>query len=143
MAVKTIEIRVCDKCNKNLVGRLTYRKCPCCGGEVCLACIDKANAKEKPKEKKLKEKPTTAPPEETDSITPEEAKGVDISTFKTKVGQDGKDHEVSMGGVGIVCGNLKKGCQDLLLALNIDQAYVENAPDSDGKKLLLSILQEE
>ncbi len=137
MAVKTIEIRVCDKCNKELVGRLTYRVCPCCDAEVCLACIEKANSKQKPKERKTKEKPITAPPVETSDTTP-----VDISTFKTKVGQDGGDYEVSMGGIGIVCGNLKRGCHDLLLALNIDEEYVENSPDSDGKNLLLSILKE-
>lgn len=59
MSKRTVILTICDKCEKELTGRLTYRTCPCCGKDVCLACIDKEGAKHKPRERKEKAESTT------------------------------------------------------------------------------------
>ena len=52
MSIK--QILVCDKCGKELKGRLTSRKCPCCGADICLECMEAANKKEEPEKPKRK-----------------------------------------------------------------------------------------
>ena len=59
MSIKTIKVTVCDCCFKELTGRLTFRTCPICDKDVCLSCIDKENAKHKPRERKPKFEPLT------------------------------------------------------------------------------------
>ena len=54
MSIKTIEIHICDKCEKEIKGRLTTKKCPCCGKEFCLECYEKANPGEKPTRERRK-----------------------------------------------------------------------------------------
>ena len=60
MGKRTVEIRFCDCCSKELVGRLTFRTCPLCHKDVCLACIEKENTKHKPRERKPKAEPLSA-----------------------------------------------------------------------------------
>jgi len=54
---KTIEIRYCDKCEKEIVGRLTLHTCPVCGKDICVECQEKEDAKHKPRERKAKAEP--------------------------------------------------------------------------------------
>lgn len=70
MAIKKIEVRVCDKCQRELVGRLTYRVCPCCNAEVCLECLEKANKKLMHREKKQEQVSTPPAEGSTETIEP-------------------------------------------------------------------------
>ena len=72
----------------------------------------------------------------------------DISTFELRVASDTIEggytpNQMSMAGISIPCVNLKLGALKLLGRLGIDQKYVEDAPDSQGKRELLAILTEE
>jgi hypothetical protein len=64
----------------------------------------------------------------------------DISTFSVTIGQDDKPHQLKMGEVAVASVTLKEGALCLLKAYHIDQAYVEDAEDSEGKRNLLDIL---
>ena len=67
----------------------------------------------------------------------------DISTFSVKIGQGAEEHHtLKLEGVGFACKTLEKGVVEMLAMSGIDQAYVENSVESDGKHLLLSILKE-
>jgi hypothetical protein len=56
MSIKTIH--VCDSCNKELKGRLTFKVCPCCNNEICLECWGKSGT---PREVKKPDKVTDTP----------------------------------------------------------------------------------
>ncbi len=155
MSKRTVILTICDKCEKEITGRLTYKTCPCCGKDVCLACINKEDAKHKPREKKQKkERPLlegtadlTIIEEPSDSVgkevTPEVAdeKGSpDISTFTISIGQEEEDHKATLGNRTVKAETLKECAEELLTFHGIDRKYIEDAPDSDGKQGLISIL---
>jgi ribosome-binding protein aMBF1 (putative translation factor) len=48
---KVIKVRYCDKCQKEITGKLKTVVCPGCGDEFCYSCIKAAN---KPKVEKAK-----------------------------------------------------------------------------------------
>jgi hypothetical protein len=48
---KVIKVRYCDKCQKEITGKLKTMVCPGCGDEFCYDCIRKTN---KPKVEKPK-----------------------------------------------------------------------------------------
>ncbi len=68
----------------------------------------------------------------------------DISTFSIKTPEPGTDdpYTLSLGGHTVVSRMVKDSVTELMGIWNIDQAFVENAPDSEGKRNLLDILRE-
>lgn len=67
----------------------------------------------------------------------------DISTFKVvQLGLRDEAHHLSLGGheVSSKSYTLKEGARALLAGYGLDQAYVEAAPESEGKRHLLGIL---
>ena len=65
----------------------------------------------------------------------------DISTFKVKTGLEGGKSRVYLGPNTIWCDTLRDGVLQLLTEAGIDQKFVEDAPDSNGKRDLLTILK--
>ena len=57
MSVKTITIVQCDKCGKEIKGRLIVKVCPCCKADICLECWSAEDAKTA-KKKEAPEKKT-------------------------------------------------------------------------------------
>ena len=177
MSVRKVEIRFCDKCSKELVGRLTYRICPCCGKEICLSCIDKANSKHKPRKKVEQVSPpveegTEPPPTIPETATgasdaieralpptgeplgfgtskkkrgrpKKESKKPDISTFSIKTPEPGSDEPYIFSCEGFVthAQSLIEGVTHLLRDMGIDQKYIDDSPESQGKRELLAILK--
>ena len=47
----------CDKCGKEIIGRLTLHTCPCCSKDICVSCQLKEDNKHKPRERKPKVEP--------------------------------------------------------------------------------------
>lgn len=86
MSTKTITIRICDSCGKEIKGRLIVHTCPCCGKDICVACQEAQDAKDKTPDapKKLKKKEFVPPVSESDTETTE---NVSISTPVTPGGQ--------------------------------------------------------
>ncbi len=169
MGIRKVEIRFCDSCNKELLGRLTYRTCPVCHKDICLACLEKENAKHKPRERKSKaEQPiiitldlkemeeglnsegltlVKEPPPQPTKRTRKAGKSTgsrlpDISTFSVSVGQGDEPHILRLGEIAVGYKTLREGALDLLRTFGIDQKYVEDAPDSEGKRNLLNILNQ-
>lgn len=68
MSTKTITIRVCDCCGKEIKGRLTADTCPCCKQEFCRECFEKANPKPQ-KEAPATEEERPEPPRRQDEAT--------------------------------------------------------------------------
>ena len=69
----------------------------------------------------------------------------DISTFTIKTpapSSSNLHYTLSLEGVGVACLTLKEGVKEMLALSGIDQQYIEDAPESEGKKLLLEILKE-
>ena len=62
MSIKKIEMTVCDKCGKEIKGRLIVHVCPCCGKECCIKCQTAEDARHKPREKKRKAEQGAASP---------------------------------------------------------------------------------
>lgn len=143
MGERTITLRFCDSCQKELVGRLTFRTCPCCGKDICLACLEKENTKHKPRERKPKTE-TLMP--QTTTISPEiftqsVDSGTDvISTFYVVTGQDGKSHTLNMGGTFVSNKTLRAGAKELLGLTGLTEEDIKGAPESEGKRNLLNIL---
>ncbi len=75
--------------------------------------------------------------------TRKKAKGKpDISTFSCVVGLDDQPNILRLGEVVINSATLIEGVKELLSACGIDQKYIEDAPESEGKRNLLDILKE-
>ena len=134
MGTRQIIVRFCDKCNKEILGRLTIHTCPVCNADICVSCQEKENARHQPREKKPKAKAEAESPTEVESDKP------DISTFLIRTLSPGLGYTLSIGGFKITAETLKDGVIELLSTLGIDQAYIENAPDSEGRRTLLEIL---
>lgn len=66
----------------------------------------------------------------------------DISTFSIKSPEPGTPNIsiLTIGEVAVACKTLTMGVKELLGACGIDQKYIEDAPDSEGKRNLLDIL---
>ena len=146
--------------------RVTVDKCGADNdGDLCLDCLLKM-LNQKPK-RKYERKPKA---EEIKVITPElqemeeglNSEGLtllkpakkrskktipgkpDISTFtiKTPAPSSSNPHyTLSLEGVGVACLTLKEGVKEMLTLSGIDQAYVEDAPESEGKRNLLDIIK--
>lgn len=192
MGTKQVIIRFCDACGKELTGRLTYRTCPICGKDVCLSCIEKENAKHKPRERKQKveqtlgetfaspvsviydikriHRPAEVSPELREMEDGLNAEGLtlvqetepkkrgkppknkptevieitkpDLSTFTIKTPESGskEPYTLSLGEASISSMTLKEGITELLAVLGITREDIEFTPESDGKKLLLGVL---
>ena len=67
----------------------------------------------------------------------------DISTFSVSVGQGDQPHTLRLGEVAVSSTTLREGVADLLGLCGIDQKYVEETPESEGKRNLLDILKGE
>lgn len=59
MSIKevTVKVRVCDKCGKEIKGKLKTWVCPGCGKEFCYSCWTKANKPVEKRPRKKKESP--------------------------------------------------------------------------------------
>ncbi len=55
---KTITITTCDKCGKEIKGRLIVRTCPCCKAEMCTDCQEAEDAKTTKKKEAPEKIPT-------------------------------------------------------------------------------------
>ncbi len=90
MSIKTVEIRVCDSCGKQIEGRLIVHNCPCCKKEFCNECYAKANTKRQPKEPKGKKaKAGSLPPPINESKT---------ENFTFSILPDDKGYQVVIAG---------------------------------------------
>ena len=164
MGIKKIELHVCDSCGKEIKGRLIVHTCPCCAMEICNVCQAKEDSKHKPRERKPKteaEPITVITPElqeleeglNSEGLTllkPAKKRGKrtipgkpDISTFSVSVGQGDQPHTLRLGEVAVSSTTLREGVADLLGLCGIDQKYVEETPESEGKRNLLDILKGE
>ena len=160
MGKRIVEIPTCDKCGKDIVGRLVAHTCPCCGSDICVKCQMKEDIKYKSPVQDVLRTPETASTESQVEHTPvgteaEKPKrdrhkktpvegtktSVDISTFSVKVGQGEWLSQVGLEGQVIGCESLLEGVMQILAKFSIDQKYVEDAPDSTGKREMLAILR--
>jgi hypothetical protein len=47
MSTKTITMTICDKCGKEIKGRLITHRCPCCYADICVQCQETEDAIQK------------------------------------------------------------------------------------------------
>ena len=138
MGKRTVEIRFCDSCNKEIVGRLTVYTCPVCHADICVECQEKEDAKHKPRERKTKT--STPPPEDTGGISTNPDLFDLISTFQIRTlypdGKEGQPSRLSMGDVAVVNKSLKAGIIELLGLTDLTFDDVGAVPDSEGKRNL-------
>ncbi len=155
-------IQICDCCKKELVGRLTYRTCPCCGKDVCLACISKEDARHKPKEKKVKAEQVLTPPVPSLSTAPVEqastpstaptkkrTKKPTLADLKIKIDKDGTPYQFEIGGEGYTPARILEGAlwavKELGLTDSADPAVIiaalKEQPESSARTELIKIFE--
>lgn len=154
MGTKQVTVRFCDCCDKEIVGRLTLHTCPVCGKDICVECQEKEDARHKPRERKPKTEQPMEQPGVKITAEPNIVSGKkqvikertfsqispDISTFSVTIGQGDELHQIHLGAQVVGCATLKEGTQQILAKFGIDQQFVEDAPESEGKRNLLDIL---
>jgi ribosome-binding protein aMBF1 (putative translation factor) len=93
MSIK--EIRYCDSCGKEIVGRLIAIPCPCCKKDICMECLDKAKESGSPKPVR-KPKEIEQAPERYSLVLRGVAwegptrQGV-VDAFRTQIGEQAQD----------------------------------------------------
>ncbi len=166
MSIITKEIHVCDRCHKELMGRLTFRVCPCCKKEICLACIAKEDARHKPRDRKPKPEQVSIPPGETipepkkrghhaigalavHTPPARESQGVkvdqpDVSSFRITVpASNDEPYTLRIGELTVKSMDINEGLEELMRLAGITEGDINKAPDSQGKTELLAILEGE
>ena len=69
MGVRTVEIRFCDCCDKEIIGRLVTHTCPACHADICVECQTREDNKHKPRERKPKAEQVPGPTPEAPQST--------------------------------------------------------------------------
>ena len=144
MSKKTITITTCDKCKRELTGRLTYRTCPICHKDICLACIDKENAK-----LAAKAHPPAVPAVAATVVTLPAVDDVIlfngiVSHFTIHVPTEEQPcYTASIGKHNYEAETVRACVNGLLSSINITLDEVKAAPDSQGKKEILAIMEEQ
>ena len=147
MSTITKVYTICDKCGKEIKGKLITHKCPCCGADICTNCQSVEDTRQKPKIKIEREaEPLSIHPSALQGVMDEGSKQApavfDISTFEVKTPEPGTNdpYILSIEEVSVATMSLTEGLIELLDKVGISVGHIEVAPDSQGKRLIQGIL---
>ena len=110
---------------------------------LCYSCLIKGlNQKPTRKYERKPPLPKEVRPDGEGGFTKDDTLGLpDISTFSYKVPErDTKPYTLSLGGHSVIAMILRDGVAELMEHYGIDQKYIESASQSEGKRLMLNIL---
>ena len=118
------------------------------GCDLCLTCLLKmlsVKPRRKYERKAKVERQLVMSDEKPVEISTFEVKtppSVDISTFEVKTPPSSEEPFIlSLDEVSVTEMSINKGVKELMGLAGIDQQYIENAPQSEGKRMLLAILE--